>query len=863
MPGPSLPRHAILIAVTALLLAIPALGVHVWMATTFPSFAYDGFLQSVLFSLAWCALLVLIVRWRVLSFASLPAAWLLYLAWLFLVFGEGVSYSLQADTFNARFFAHLSLGNLSTGLRAFPLMIGGGLLLFAIMAVACVWLLSRIARLPGPGTHIGKKALALSALALLVCGLGSAPRRLALYLTRFEQSAHFADTPQGRAVARELDLHPTSRARLMAAPGKNLVIIYMESLERQFWDPRIYPGLTPNLTRLRQRGLDFSGFETFSGANYTMAGLFSSQCGVPLFSSPFAGLDEVAGNNTDRITFHPKVACLGDVLHKAGYRQVYLGGAPSEFSNKGLFFRLHGYDEALGLKELEKEADGKLPESGWGLYDSELFRIALGRYRELETAGGPFNLSMLTLDTHPPHGRPSPGCPKYALNANQMLQAVHCTDYLVGKFVEALSREPDWRNTVIMIMSDHLAMRNDAEPLYPKNYHRQPALLILNAGQGKRPVRMYHMDIAPTLLSLMGVRSNATFIAGQDRAVPDAESSALVDNQVTDAVLRKALWSRVSEFRLCKKAMLVSWTRNDEFDIGGRELAMTYRGNPTVGIHSGQLLDFFIDNANAKLVIADADQQGTLLAQRGDASILTIRLLEPQERKSGLFSVDWLGRKGAIAHVADVPRLRGLTIISPDCASLLRQADAAAKGTKLDFSRHFTATTAAYSTPPPPPDKVAFTGVAAWQFERGLGWLWPEGWGSYAIGDEAALAFHLGQDQCHGALLHMLVDPYLPPSRPELDAQVWVNGSLADTWHFEAPKSVGAAGVASDDHGLLQVAAPIAVSGGKCDARVELRFSRPGARPASYPASEDPRDLQLRVVSLWIAPESAAYGSKH
>src|SRR5699024_10397937 len=95
----------------------------------------------------------------------------------------------------------------------------------------------------------------------------------------------------------------------------------------------------------------------------------------------------------------------------------------------------------------------------------------------------------------------------------------------------------------VVIMSDHLMMRNDAQPLYPDNYHRQPALLVLNAGQGKRPVRLYHMDIAPTVLDLMNVRTNATFIAGADRAVPSAEGSKLVDNPTNVAVLRKALWS--------------------------------------------------------------------------------------------------------------------------------------------------------------------------------------------------------------------------------------------------------------------------------------------------------------------------------
>ena len=84
-------------------------------------------------------------------------------------------------------------------------------------------------------------------------------------------------------------------------------------------------------------------------------------------------------------------------------------------------------------------------------------------------------------------------------------------------------------------MSDHLEMRNDAESLYPKDYHRHPLLFFLNAGHGQRLTRIYHMDVAPILLDLMEVRTNATFIAGADRSAVGATDNPLVDDEVTRA----------------------------------------------------------------------------------------------------------------------------------------------------------------------------------------------------------------------------------------------------------------------------------------------------------------------------------------
>jgi hypothetical protein len=437
-----------------------------------------------------------------------------------------------------------------------------------------------------------------------------------------------------------------------------------------------------------------------------------------------------------------------------------------------------------------------------------------------------------------------------------MLQAVHCTDDLLGNFIDALSKQPDWKNTVVVIMSDHLMMRNDAESLFPRNYHRQPSLLILNAGEGARPARMYHMDIAPTVLAAMGVRTNATFIAGFDRSAPDAGGSELTDDAVTDAVLRKALWSRVNEFKLCKKNRLVGWTPDGGLDVGGRELKMSYRGRAQVGLREDQVLDFFIDNANAKLVVADAGAQPRLLKERGDASVLTIKPAAEAQGAGSLFTVDWLGRGGASAHLGHVDSLRGLTITSSECGSLVQKMDKAPSGTELDLSHAFNIVSAA------PPDleagtEIDFTQPESAAYEAGLGWLPPQGWGSWAIGRTAVLAFRLPGGQCRaGGKLHLRVDPYLSPARPDLDTQVWINGRLATTWHFAAEGKFSANPAdASDSHDVFDVEAPIGPNE-TCEATVRLRFARPGASPAPYPQSEDPRPLQLRVLGMRLATAS-------
>jgi hypothetical protein len=836
-------RTAWLAPLAVLLLALPALAVHVWLASRFSSYLGSRLFQDVLFSLLYCTIMLSLCRWRLLGFLSWPVATVLYFAWLFLVMSEGVSYALQDDTFNDRFFAHLNPRNLSTGIHGFPVMIGGGLLLLALLILIAGWGFRYFYLVRGRIViRSGWARALLIVLMLAVCArISSTPHRLVEYFVHYENSLTFADSPAGRAVLAKIDPDPIPRGRLLASPGKNLVMIYMESLERVYTDERIFPGLTPNLDRLRAQGLDFPNFPTFAGAGFTMAGLFASQCGAPLFTSPFEAFDPTAGNNNDAATFHPKLVCLGDVLHAAGYRQVFMGGAPIEFSNKGLFFKIHGYNKAFGLGELEQASGHKFPAPGWGLYDSTLFELAANRFHKLSSSGRPFNLSVLTLDTHPPHGRPSPDCPHYAGNNSAVIQAVHCTDYLVGKFIGDISRDPAWKNTVVMIMSDHLRMVSEDQ--YPSDYPRHVLFFVLNAGQGVRPAKMYHMDIAPTLLDLMGVRTNADFIAGTDHAKPDSRDSRLQNDEVTTSVLRKVLWSIDDTFRLCRRGQLVGWSADGNLEMGGRELPMLFLGEREVALTDKQKLVIFINSSNASMLLTDDKGAAALLRTHEGTDVMTISPLPP-ETTAGLFSVDWFGHGGGTAHIADIPRLQGLTITSPDCEALVRQASEVHRGASLDFSKRFDVRTApVYPALKQLPAQIDFTDPGEAQpYKLEIGWFPATGSGSMVQGDRALLGFALPKGQCENASLKLNLRPILFASRPKLDVHVMVNGKQTAVWHFPGP-----AGKARQD-----VTAPLGLGPAECNARVELKFDRPGAALRPYPANEDQRDLQISVFNAQV-----------
>jgi len=859
-----------------LALAVPLIAIGLTAQRTGLGFPRAWANWGVITGFVVAGITVLTARGHTFGRASWPLAWLIYLLALVFSLSEAISFYFQASTFNTRFFANLRLASLGTTLHAFPWMfIGVMAALATLLTLAGYWLraVSRSSTLQSTGRFYRAATVFLLTTATLL--LPSPWQRLGTFLVQYRRLNAFADHATGSQLRGLADPDPLPRDQVRAAAGKNLVMIYMESLERIYTDEHIFPGLTPNLNRWRAEGLDYTGYLTFTGADYTIAGLFSSQCGAPYLPSPVRAL-ELGGNDANATSFQPSLACLGDVLHAAGYDQVFMNGVDLSFADDGTFFRLHGFDQVLGLQQLEKANGNALPQPGWGIYDSDLFRIAATKFEKLARLGRPFNLDVLTIDNHPPHGRPSPGCPRYAANPDDVLQAVHCTDALVGKFLDKISAMPAWKNTIVVVMSDHQSLRNDAWSLYPPSYKRHPLLFVLNGGQGRRDMRFYHMDIAPTVLHLMGVRTNATFLAGSDRSAANAPGSPLVDDDADVAILRHAVWARVQPLQLCRDGVLVGAADNG-VRLGGNPVPMSWRGRREVGlssenawlvwIGSHSVHGVVLDGSTDLDAIADATSTGAVLlghsAEQGfRQALMTMRASgesalavtplagsDPQRQ----FSVDWIGSSGGRTHLADVPRLRDLEIRSPACASLLNRMNTLPSGQTQDLHARFTATTAALY-PQLPSRPLRFDSAAALSYTRDFGWSKPEVWGSFTEGAAASLGFTLPRNQCHAMDFAFKVRPFVPVSRPALDVRVFANGVLMTTWHFDQRD------IKQTWHNVTTL---VQTPDSQCRADLRFVFSRPGASSPPYPKDEDPRPLQLLFLDMTPTPPSSAFAAAH
>lgn len=296
----------------------------------------------------------------------------------------------------------------------------------------------------------------------------------------------------------------TSKTRPMIGQlprKKNLVVIYLESLERTYFDNDLFPGLITHLRTLEQQGITFTRIQQLNSSWWTIGGFVASQCGVPLVT-PSHG-NSMSGMNE----FYPGALCISDVLKENGYNLMFIGGADLDFAGKGTFLKTHHFDTVFGAKELDADYMLKNQVCGWGIHDDKLLEIAYKKFQQLGKGKEPFALFLLTLDTHHPNGFPSFACrnKKYMDGMNPMLNAVACADDVVGKFVDRLRSSSYAKNTLIVLLSDHLAMKNAATSLLNQRQRENLFFILSPDGERKRIDRIgSSLDVGTTLLHRLG-----------------------------------------------------------------------------------------------------------------------------------------------------------------------------------------------------------------------------------------------------------------------------------------------------------------------------------------------------------------------
>ncbi|MDD5880782.1 LTA synthase family protein [Stecheria intestinalis] len=293
---------------------------------------------------------------------------------------------------------------------------------------------------------------------------------------------------------------------------KNLIYIYMESMEISAADEASGGGKAfnaiPELTELAFENDNFEGEETgvlnggipLTNCTWTIAGITAQSAGV------YLGVDNAMANRRGSMEqFLPGATTIGDILEENGYTNVFMLGSDAKFGNRNEFFGEHGDFEIDDYYWAKRE--GLIPPDyfvWWGYEDKKLFEYAKDKATELAEGDQPFNLTLLTVDTHFTGGYLCEDCPD--TYSQQYSNVIACSSKRVADFV-AWVQEQDWgKDTVIVLSGDHLCMDSQYYSDMPSGYERKTYVCIINSQKEETDKRRTFatIDLFPTTLAALG-----------------------------------------------------------------------------------------------------------------------------------------------------------------------------------------------------------------------------------------------------------------------------------------------------------------------------------------------------------------------
>lgn len=251
------------------------------------------------------------------------------------------------------------------------------------------------------------------------------------------------------------------------------------------------PNIAIHLDSLSKEGVLFTNF--YANSFRTDRGLVAILSGYP-------------AQPTTSIMKYPRktqsIPAIAGSLRKAGYGTKYYYGGDADFTN------MRSYLMSSGFEDIVSDQDFPVTErlSKWGAHDHLVFNRLLEDLKT-EAAEGtaeektPYFRVLQTSSSHEPFEVP------FRRLENDRLNAFAYTDSCAGDFVRQFRELPQWKNTVIVFVPDHLGAYPEHIDNLSVERYRIPLLMVGGAIREPRRIDVYgsQHDIAATLLAQLAL----------------------------------------------------------------------------------------------------------------------------------------------------------------------------------------------------------------------------------------------------------------------------------------------------------------------------------------------------------------------
>jgi phosphoglycerol transferase len=290
----------------------------------------------------------------------------------------------------------------------------------------------------------------------------------------------------------------------------NLILIFVESLENTFfskehggvWDYEIMNELHEILED--KETVNFfdrdtqKGMYMIMGSSFTSSSIFANNSGIPIK----LGLSR---RGYSKKKYLAGAYSLGELLKDNGYENEVISAASTTYGGFKEFYTQHGDYTIIDNDNINDF--GIYPDNNqtgdWGLNDMGLFEVAKKRLDVLSKKNKPFNLQLITIDTHFFDG--FIGDYSETKFKRRYENVFATTSRLIKEFVDHVKKQPYYKDTTIVIVGDHQAMQstfiNDKMSKNRTIYN----CFINPVNKVKESKRLYTpLDLYPTIVSALG-----------------------------------------------------------------------------------------------------------------------------------------------------------------------------------------------------------------------------------------------------------------------------------------------------------------------------------------------------------------------
>lgn len=267
----------------------------------------------------------------------------------------------------------------------------------------------------------------------------------------------------------------------------NVVLICMEGFSKYIMEEKGHvKGVTPNLDRLTREGIYFSNIYANSfRTDRAMVAVMSALPAQPTMSV------------MDMPRISTSLPSLAGALGKNGYDTHFYYGGDANYSNMKSYLMGTGFQNVTHQFDFDK----KLQTGKWGVADGPVYDRLLADIKAFDPKKR-FMKMMMTGSSHEPFD-----VPDYHKMKQPELNAFSYADYHLGRFITELKKLPQWKNTLVVIVPDHLGCWPQKIDNYKLWRYEIPLVMLGGMFSEPRDVETIggQIDIPATVLAMLGM----------------------------------------------------------------------------------------------------------------------------------------------------------------------------------------------------------------------------------------------------------------------------------------------------------------------------------------------------------------------